>query len=183
MDIIHGMNRSILPRHVQAALAERLRVMPAVVVSLAFAAVAYWMPPRYRSEVLLSSGTVVAHDLDDTTPLLDVQKQLIGISEVVKRRTLLEQVIKEHQLYPLAGGEVRDADLQAMMGRITVRVLGNKTFSLAFEDTDRRRAAAVVTQLASMVIDEGSAERYQRAEATTSFVGSQATARFGPTRS
>jgi polysaccharide biosynthesis transport protein len=148
-------------------------IVPAVVTSLAFAAVAYWMPPRYRSEVLLSSGTVVARDLDDTTPLLDVQKQLIGISEVVKRRSLLEQVIKEHKLYPLADGEVRDADLQAMMGRITVRVLGNKTFSLAFEDSDRRRAAAVVTQLASMVIDEGSAERYQRAEATTSFVGSQ----------
>ena len=33
MDIIHAMNNQVLPRHAQAALADRLRVMPAVVVS------------------------------------------------------------------------------------------------------------------------------------------------------
>jgi predicted AAA+ superfamily ATPase len=33
MDIIHGVNDKTLPRHVQRALAERLRVMPAVVVT------------------------------------------------------------------------------------------------------------------------------------------------------
>jgi polysaccharide chain length determinant protein (PEP-CTERM system associated) len=148
-------------------------IVPAVVVSLAFAAVAYWIPPRYRSEVLLSSGQVVARELDESAPILDVQKQLVGINDVVKRRSLLESVIKEFKLYPLAGGEVREVDLQSMMGRITVRVQGNKTFLLGFEDSDRKRAAAVVTKLASMVIGEGSAERFQRAEATSSFVGNQ----------
>ena len=33
MDIIHGVNTQALPRHLQGALAERLRVMPAVVVT------------------------------------------------------------------------------------------------------------------------------------------------------
>jgi uncharacterized protein len=33
MDTIHGMNRDTLPRHVVPALSERLRVMPAVVVT------------------------------------------------------------------------------------------------------------------------------------------------------
>jgi predicted AAA+ superfamily ATPase len=33
MDIIHGMTAQVLPRHAQTALADRLRVMPAVVVS------------------------------------------------------------------------------------------------------------------------------------------------------
>lgn len=33
MDIIHGMTTRVLPRHAQPALADRLRVMPAVVVS------------------------------------------------------------------------------------------------------------------------------------------------------
>jgi predicted AAA+ superfamily ATPase len=33
MDIIHGMNTALLPRHAQPALADRLRAMPAVVVT------------------------------------------------------------------------------------------------------------------------------------------------------
>jgi hypothetical protein len=33
MNIIHGMNKYLLPRFVQASLEERLKVMPAVVVS------------------------------------------------------------------------------------------------------------------------------------------------------
>ena len=33
MDIIHGVNTNTVPRHVMPALAERLRVMPAVVVT------------------------------------------------------------------------------------------------------------------------------------------------------
>jgi len=33
MDIIHAMTSPFLPRHAQPALADRLRVMPAVVVS------------------------------------------------------------------------------------------------------------------------------------------------------
>src|ERR671931_299552 len=33
MDIIHGMKANLLPRHAQPALADRLRVMPAVVVT------------------------------------------------------------------------------------------------------------------------------------------------------
>src|SRR5688572_26878206 len=142
--------------------------VPALLVTIAFAAVAFWMPPRYRSEVLLSSGAVVNRDLEGTDPVLDVQRQLTGISEVVKRRSLLEQVIREFQLYPLADGSVREADLQSMMGRITVKVQGNKTFLLGFEDSDRRRSAAVVTKLADMLIQEGSAERFERAEATSS---------------
>jgi polysaccharide chain length determinant protein (PEP-CTERM system associated) len=148
-------------------------VVPAAVVTLAFAAAAWWMPPRYRSEVLLSSGAVVSRDLENQAPMIDVQKQLVGINEVVKRRSLLEQVIREHELYPLADGEVRENDLQDMMSRVTVRVQGNKTFSLGFEDSDRRRAAAVASELASMVIDEGSTERFERAEATSSFVTNQ----------
>jgi polysaccharide chain length determinant protein (PEP-CTERM system associated) len=148
-------------------------VVPAVVVTLAFAAVAYWMPPRYRSEVLLTSGAVVDRDPASADRVLDVQRQLTGISEVVKRRSLLEQVIREFRLYPLADGAVREADLQSMAGRISIKVQGNKTFLLGFEDTDRRRAAAVVTRLAEMVIGEGSAERFERAEATTSFVSNQ----------
>ena len=76
--------------------------VPALLVTIAFGAVAYWMPPRYRSEVLLSSGAVVNRDLEGTDPVLDVQRQLTGISEVVKRRSLLEQVIREFELYPLA---------------------------------------------------------------------------------
>jgi len=30
MDIIHGVKKRVLPRHAQRALADRLRVMPAV---------------------------------------------------------------------------------------------------------------------------------------------------------
>ena len=33
MDITHGMTTRVLPRHAQPALADRLRVMPAVVVT------------------------------------------------------------------------------------------------------------------------------------------------------
>src|SRR5437773_5020111 len=33
MDIIHGVKKRVLPRHAQRALADRLRVMPAVVVT------------------------------------------------------------------------------------------------------------------------------------------------------
>jgi len=34
MIIIHGMNGHMLPRYIQSALTERLRVMPAVVVTV-----------------------------------------------------------------------------------------------------------------------------------------------------
>ena len=46
---------------------------------------------------------------------------------------------------------------------------GNKTFLLGFEDRPPA-LAAVASKIADMVIQEGSAERFERAEATSSFV-------------
>jgi polysaccharide chain length determinant protein (PEP-CTERM system associated) len=149
-------------------------LIPAVLVTLCFAAAAYWMPPRYRSEVVLASGAVVSRDLEEPPmEALDVQRQLVGITEVIKRRSLLEQVIREYKLYPLSSGEVREVDLESMTDRITVRVRGNKTFALSFEDEDRRRAAEVASRLATLVIEDSATERFRRAEATTSFVETQ----------
>ena len=110
--------------------------MPALVVTIAFGAVAYWMPPRYRSEVLLSSGAVVNRDLEGTDPVLDVQRaadrnQRGGQAALAARAG--DPRVPSSTRSPTA--PCARLDLQSMMGRITVKVQGNKTFLLGFEDT------------------------------------------------
>jgi predicted AAA+ superfamily ATPase len=59
MDIIHDVNTKALPRHVQPALAERLRVMPAVVVTGAR------QTGKSTLVQVLTSGERRFHSLDD----------------------------------------------------------------------------------------------------------------------
>lgn len=140
---------------------------------LAAAAAAYLLPARYRAEALVASDPIVGRDpLADTSPALDVERHLARITEVLYRRSLLEQVIQEFDLFP-AARRISAQELEEMRSRIRIRVEGERSFSLGFEDGDRQRVAAVASRLANLLISNTRAEREAKAEARSEFIESQ----------
>lgn len=147
-------------------------LIPTLLVTAGFVAAAYLLPPRYRAQALLAvepsatavEGTPAAQD--------EFAGQLERATEGVKRRSLLEPVIRHFELYPgREGAGVAERELEAMRSRITVQARGPSTFSLAFEDRDPERAARVAERLAERLIENAGAERQERAGSTAEFVG------------
>ena len=94
MDIIHGMDTPALPRHAQPALADRLRVMPAVVVTGARqtgkSTLAQELTPGERRFVSLDDLDAV--ELARRDPEALVEGPPVTIDEVQREPDLLRSV-------------------------------------------------------------------------------------------
>ena len=150
-------------------------VAVAVPVLLAFVAAAYLLPPRYRAETLLEFEPVFdpGHDHGTVSHELTVQHQLPRITEVVYRPSLLEAVVRETGLFPVSAEGVSPGQLDAMKSRIKIRVVGEKSFTLGFEDRDPEQVARVASSLGQQLIGTTRGEREQRAEQTSEFIATQ----------
>lgn len=149
-----------LSLHGVAGVLRRRRLhfaVPALLVAAGFAAVALLLPPRYRAEALLGVATPAAAEPGTAAPDLDAR--IDRVEEELSGRAVLVPVIRHFGLYE----RVDRAEIESMRERIRVQAEGPSTFSIAFEDTEPERAAAVVARLAEELI--GGARAGQVAEA------------------
>lgn len=150
-------------------------LIPTLLVAALGVAAAYLLPSTYRAETRFEAQTPVPTPGDDTAAAAepDVQRQLARITEVVQRRSLLERVSRDLRLVPGAAGGLSDAQLAAVRARIGLRVEGDRTFVLSFEDQSPERAARAVSRLADAVIARTRGEREERANGAVSFLEAQ----------
>ncbi|HUP24836.1 MAG TPA: Wzz/FepE/Etk N-terminal domain-containing protein [Thermoanaerobaculia bacterium] len=171
----HDLRNGASPRALLAVLRRRkLAVLiPTILLAVGGAIVAHLLPPRYRAEALLQSEPRVSRSaVMSPSPALDVQGQLARIADVLYRPSLLEQVIREFDLYPEVG-RITEDELEQLRDRIVLRVESERMFSLGFVDQDQERVARVAWRLAELVVQETGAERKESAEATAAFLGQQ----------
>lgn len=150
-------------------------VLVAVPVIAAFVAAAFLLPPKYEAEALLEfePSFQPGHDHGPVPHEMTVQHQLPRITEVLYRRSVLERVIREHDLFPESEGRVTSAELERLKSRIGVRVEGERTFTLAYEGGDPEEVVRVTSGLAELLIATNRGEREQRAEAGSEFLEAQ----------
>ncbi len=133
--------------------------VPALLAAAGFAAAALLLPPRYRAEALVAVENTAAAEPGAAAPDLDAR--IDRVEEELSGRAVLVPVIRHFGLYPVE--RVESAEIESMRERIRVRAEGPSTFSIAFEDTEPGRAAAVVARLVEELI--GGARAGQVAEA------------------
>ena len=169
----NNLGRGISPRSVAGMLRRRKLLVIAVfaLVTAAFVAAAYLLPPRYEAETLLEVAPPTSPE--DGGETLTAQSQLPRITEVVYRPSNLEQVIRKLDLFPDRGGRITDRELDLLESRVGVRVEGERTFSLRFEGGDPHQVVLGSSMLAELLVDTTRNEREQRAEASSEFIERQ----------
>ena len=171
---LHG---GVSLRALLAVLRRRKVLLAAVAVPVlvAFVAAAYLLPPRYRAETLLEFEPVFdpGHDHATIPHELTAEHQLPRITELVYRPALLERAVREADLLPEGGERVPRPVLNDVKSRIDIRVVGERNFTLGFEDGDPERVARLASLLAEGLIGTTRGERERRAEETSEFIAAQ----------
>ena len=133
--------------------------LPALLMALAFAAYAYYLPSRYEAKALLTIAPQ-ANALSVQTPT--VEEQLVTVREIVLGRPLIEKVIGEFALYPPTGDAVED-----VRSRIAVDVVSAKAFHVGFQAEDPQLAMRVANRLADLFVSQTASAQTQTIAQTT----------------
>jgi len=120
--------------------------LPTLLLAVAFAAYAYYLPERYEARALLAIDPQ-ANPPDVQIPT--VEDQLWAVRDTVLGRPFLEKVIAEFKLYPSTGDAVDD-----VKSRITIDVVTAKAFHIGFQGEDPVLVANVVNRLAELFVNQ-----------------------------
>ena len=149
--------------------------LPFVFAALGTFAYSHSLPDLFRSETLI---LVVPQRIPETyvrsTVTLRIEDRLRSISEQIRSRTRLEQLILEFDLYPQQRAIRPMEEVVEIMDRqIKVETVRGDSFRIAFEAQDPETPAKVTTRLAQMFIEENQRDRTMTAENTNRFIESQ----------
>lgn len=136
-------------------------------------AVVVWTVPntyQARARVYVDTDTVLRPLLTGLAVNTDVMTQVSMISTVLLSRPNLERVARESDLLLSASSPAEQEDvIDSLRRRITLEGARDNVYSLAYTDTDRERAHAVVQKLVNTFIegtlgnkraDSGNAQRF-----------------------
>ncbi len=172
-----GLHDGVSLRALLAVLRRRrgFVLVPTVLVAALGLVAAYLLPSTYRAESRLEAQAPAVEPGEEAAAATEpgVQSQLARITEIVQRRSLLERVSRDLDLVPGSANGLSDEQLAGLKSRIGLRVEGDRTFVLAFDDADPRRATQAVSRLAAAVIAQTRGEREQRARGAVAFLESQ----------
>ncbi len=142
-----------------------------VVIMLAAAVLAMFMPRKYRSGtmILVESKNVPEHFVVPVTPE-GMAQRLNTIRQLVMSRTRLEAVIKKLDPYPEMAGAPLHVVVEAMRQAISIRVQGSDSFAIEYVNRDPRKAMAVTDMLSSEFIEDASRLRDGLTQKTFEFL-------------
>jgi polysaccharide chain length determinant protein (PEP-CTERM system associated) len=144
----------------------------AIFIGTVFLSIA--LPDIYRaSTVILVEAQQVPESYVRSTVASSVQERLRTITQQIKSRTRLEQVIRE--LRPRDDLQDIETDIGKMSRSIEVEVKGNAAstaaFIVSYVGKDPRTVMLVTNKLASLFIEENAKVRERLAIGTTDFLG------------
>ena len=151
-------------------------LVTAAIVSATSAAIAIWLPNRYRSETLI---LVVPQRIPETyvksTVTARLEDRLQSITQQILSRTRLERIIDDFHLYAAKrrGGDVMESIVDDMRKDIDVKVVKGNAFRVAYLGDDAKTVMEVTNRLASLFVEENLRDREVLAEDTNAFLGAQ----------
>jgi hypothetical protein len=146
------------------------------IVTAASAAIAMWLPNRYRSETLI---LVVPQRIPETyvksTVTARLEDRLQSITQQILSRTRLERIIEDFHLYAAKrrAGVVMESIVDDMRKDIDVKVVKGNAFRVAYLGDDAKTVMEVTNRLASLFVEENLHDREVLAEDTNAFLGAQ----------
>jgi polysaccharide chain length determinant protein (PEP-CTERM system associated) len=156
-------------------------VLPALLVFLTVAVVAWLLPDRYKSEVaILVVPQRVPKDFVRPTVTPEIDQRLAAISQQILSRTRLERIILDFNLYERERKTGIMEDVIEQMRKDISITIGNTgrnedstSFRLGYVAKAPRTAMQVTERLASLFIEENLRDREMLAEGTDQFLESQ----------
>jgi uncharacterized protein involved in exopolysaccharide biosynthesis len=135
-----------------------LVLAPVLFLSLAAAAIALSMPPRYRAAALLRAEWDKAHEALQQERGGDVAaRRTQTLRQRATERQLLERVAREASPYgPAAAGSSLDEATTRLPSDLRVRPMSSSSFAIEFEHRDPAMAARVPNALARQLAEADS---------------------------
>lgn len=164
-------------------------VLPTAVVVAIALAVAFLLPPTYRSEAtIIIERQSIPQDIVATTVTTYVQEQIQQIRQRIATHENLRQIAEDFQLYPdeLAADpsgvvqklrdliEVKMVDVQAADPDRSGTRLATIAFTVAFEADNPKTAQAVTAELANRFLDYHKVAREAQAAEVSQFLSKEA---------
>lgn len=161
-------------------------ILPGAIVFLIIVAVAFLLPPVYKSSAtILIEDQEIPQELVQTTVTGFVEERLQSITQVVLSHGNLLNIIKEFDLYPDLVGKYTTEEIisnmrdDILMEPITADVTnqysgrpGSATiaFVLSYEGRTPQKVAQVANVLTSLYLKENLKEREEKAKSTFNFL-------------
>ena len=102
-----------------------------------------------------------------------IQDQLRTIRETLLSPPVLETVIREFQLYDVAGNRAPEQALEALKSRIQIQVEGPDAFYVSFEGEQPQQVMQVANRLAALFVERTSDLHGERAAQVDSFLDAE----------
>ena len=183
------MQESLLKQKAYLALLKRRKwtyLLPAVIISIITAVVAYILPPLYRSQAtIFIEDQEIPPDIVSTTVTSYVEKRLQTIHQRIMSFTPLLKIIKDHDLYPEMKDKYSTEEIVERMRNDTIlepisaEVVDRRTarqtsaiiaFTLSYQGIDPHTVQRVTNVIASLFLEENLKQRVQLVEETTAFL-------------
>jgi succinoglycan biosynthesis transport protein ExoP len=164
-------------------------IVPFLLIFAAVSAVAYLLPPVYRSSAtILIESQQVPQDLIRTTVTSYAEERINAITQQILSRQVLLNIIKDFDLYPDERERITVEEiLDEMRGDIAIEMVSaevpdrrggksvtvNVAFTVAYENLDPQKAMRVANKLASLFLEHNLRMREALAETTTKLLGQQ----------
>lgn len=150
-------------------------VLPFVLATAGTVVYSSSLPDLFRSETLI---LVVPQRIPESyvrsTVTNRIEDRLRSISEQIRSRTRLEQIILEFDLYPEQRAiKPMEEVVEIMDKQIELDTVRGDSFRIAFEAQDAMIPVKVTTRLAAMFIEENQRDRTITAEDTNRFLESE----------
>lgn len=149
-----------------------LVLVPTLLATGAAVAVAYLLPPRYRSQAVVAYDTGSLRGAVAAAPD-DLPSRLGEIKKVLHSRELLARLADEEGLAPQGSESVPQGLLGELRSGIALGMESDQSFAVGFEDPDPHRAQRVASGLVRLFIETTRSERQQRATRRTEFLESR----------
>jgi len=164
-------------------------LIPWVLICGIAALVAFKLPAIYRSSATIRiEAQQVPEDLVRTTVTTYAEERIKTITQQILSRSVLEEIIKDFDLYPKLREEAlledviaemkEDITIEMVSASVPNRRLGRDievtvAFTVSFENEDRRKVAPVASRLASLYLEYNARLRENLAEKTTAILEKQ----------
>jgi len=134
------------------------------------------MPNEYRAEakVHVDTASVLNPLLEGLTVNTDIAQQIAVMRQTLLTRPTLEEVIRKTDLDLTVKTEAGAAELvESVRQRIRIEANSNNIFTIAFNDTEPARAAAVVDTLTTMFVQNNLGEDRRDMQTAQGFLDRQ----------
>ncbi len=129
--------------------------------------------PTYRSQTVIVY-TEAIRIVDPGEAAARPRSTAMRVQEMLGSRRLLDQVVREFDLYPEIRRKLGPADaIEEFKKHITFHAPGGDTFTIAFEGRSPTEARSVTAHLAKLVIAENATLRMDQADNTRAFLVSE----------